>query len=60
MFSLTPQDLNPMWQQVQAYLPMFLGIFGIAGAIGIAVAIGQGLPAMISKALKSAFGGGGR
>ena len=46
-------DLSPFFDQLNIYLPVFLGLFAIIGAIGGAIALSK----MIIGAVVNAFSG---
>ena len=46
-------DLSPFFTQLNIYLPVFLGLFAIVGAIGGAIALSK----MIIGAIVNAFSG---
>jgi hypothetical protein len=48
-------DLSPFFDQLNAYLPAFLGLFAVIGAIGGAIALSK----MIIGAVVNAFSGRG-
>lgn len=47
-------NLQPLFQQIGTYLPLFLGVLAVGGAIGIAVKLSK----FIIGSISSGFGGG--
>ncbi len=58
MLSIDAASLDPLWDSVNTYFPVMLGIFAIGGGIGIAVVFGRGIVNTIATAIKSALGSG--
>lgn len=48
-------DLTPLWESINTYFPLFLGVVAIGGGIAIAIALAR----FVINAVLSAFKGGG-